>query len=281
VITSEFEFFAPESLDEALALLGSGDEDVKVLSGGMSLVPMMRLGLVHPQKIVSLNRVQGMDLIEIRDDALFIGATARHARIATHGEIAARVPVLSMAASAIGDVQIRHRGTIGGSLAHADPAADYPTAMTALGARFHLRSADAQRTLTAESFFLDVMTTALAPEELLVGIEIPLPPAGSGYAHERLRRVEGAYPIVLATALIQPDRSSARLALGGVAGCPYLLELESAHLDGGDTALASIAQRAREAASGAQADLNGSAEYRQAMAGVYARRAVSAALGRL
>lgn len=282
MIANKFEFFAPREVDEALTLLRDHGYDLKVLAGGMSLMPIMRLGLAHPSVVMSLNKLSALDYVEERSGSLHIGSMVRHAEIGRNPLIEKHLPLLALAAREIGDVQIRNRGTFGGSLAHADPAADYPSAMMALDARFHVRSVDAERVIGAEEFFVDVMTTALEPDELLVEIEIPTCVPGSAYAHERLRRVEGAFPIVIASVSINPDGTAGRMGLGGVGPRPMLLHI-SDQLGGGgkDNDLEAIGERAYEAAADALDDINGGVEFRRAMARLYSQRAVRAAFARL
>ena len=178
MLAKEFEFHAPEEVDAALDLLGNGGGIVKVLAGGMSLVPAMNLGLVRPDTVLSLNHVRGLDHVEDRGDTVAFGAMVRHERIAGDPLIRSAFPLLAAAAEVIGDVQIRHRGTLGGSLAHADPAADYLPVMTVLGATMRLRSREGERAVPARDFFVDIMLTDLAPDELLVEVEVPKLPDG-------------------------------------------------------------------------------------------------------
>jgi carbon-monoxide dehydrogenase medium subunit len=274
MLAKEFDFQAPLELDEALGLLG-GEGVVKVLAGGMSLVPAMNLGLVRPDRVVSLNHVRDLRGVEDGGDAVRLGAMVTHEQIASDPLIADAVPPLATAASLIGDVQIRHRGTVGGSLSHADPAADYLPVMAALGATLTLRSADGgERTVAARDFLVDIMLTDLQRNELVVSVEVPKVPAGAGAAYVRLARVEGSFAIVNAAAVVDGKTT---IAIGGATGAPVVVE---PHVDpgAGETALAEIGDAAYEAAEDAFGDLNASAEYRRELARVYARRAVEAAL---
>jgi CO/xanthine dehydrogenase FAD-binding subunit len=248
------------------------------LAGGMTLVPVMTLGLAQPGTVVSLNHVRELDGVEECGSALRIGAMTRHATLAQHPLVLQHAPLLACAARGIGDVQVRHRGTLGGSLAHAEPAADYLCATATLGARFLLQKEGRERWLDAAEFFVDVMTTALEADELLTAVEIPKQATGSGHAHRSLRRVEGAFPIVLASAQIAPGFAAARLGLGGVGPRPVVLDVGDL-VQGGVTsaALEGIGARAYDAAVHALSDLNGGSEYRRAMARVYARRALEEA----
>jgi aerobic carbon-monoxide dehydrogenase medium subunit len=269
MISQEFDFHAPSTVTEAVELLAAND-DAKALAGGMSLVPAMNLGISRPAAVISLNRVDGLDYVQDDGDAVRIGAMTRHARVAGDRVLAEAFPLLVRAASVIGDVQVRNRGTIGGSVAHADPAADYLPVMLALGASFMVASRSGKRTIAARDFFLGVMATALAPEELLVEIELPKPAAGTGTAYLRLARLEGSFPLANAAAVV--DGGPGLVAVGGTTAAPFLVEVEDPEdLDG-------VEAGAREAAAEAFGDLAATSEYRRAMAGVYARRAVEAAL---
>ena len=270
MISQEFEFHAPSTVVEAVGLLAANAEDGKVLAGGMSLVPAMNLGIARPTAVISLSRVSELDYVRDDGDVLRIGAMTRHVRIETDPVIVAAFPLLGRAASVIGDVQVRNRGTIGGSVAHADPAADYLPVMLALGAAFKVASSSGERTIAARDFFQGVMATALAPEELLVEIQLPKLPAGTGTSYLRLARLEGSFPLANAAAVV--DGGPAVVAVGGTTAAPFLVEVESPE------ALDAVEEAAREAAGGAFDDLAATADYRRAMAGLYAKRAVEAAL---
>jgi len=282
LIASEFEFFAPKQLSEALDLLERCGDGARVMAGGMSLVPLMSVGLAHPDTVVSLNHVDGLDIIAESDGALRIGALTRHHTLCVHPTVARCAPLLAEAAACIGDAQIRNRGTLGGSLAHADPAADYLGVTLALGARFRVQKAGGERWIEAADFFTDVMVTALEPGEVLTEIEVPTAPPGSAHSHQRLCRVEGAFPIVAASIAIESGLGRARLGLGGVGPRPVRLDIAPLLVEGASAgALAAIGEAARDASHGALADLHGGAEYRREMASVFARRAVRVALEQL
>ena len=270
MISQEFAFHAPPTVAEAVELLAANAEDGKALAGGMSLVPAMNLGIARPTAVISLNRVSELDYVRDGGDVVRIGAMTRHVRVESDPLVAASFPLLARAASVIGDVQVRNRGTIGGSVAHADPAADYLPVMLALGASFRAASSTGERTIAARDFFQGVMATALAPGELLVEIELPKLPAGSGTAYLRLARLEGSFPLANAAAVV--DGGPAVVAVGGTTAAPFVLELADPE------ALDAVEEAARDAAAGAFGDLAATADYRRAMAGVYARRAVEEAL---
>lgn len=282
MITTEYAFFAPKTLDEALGLLTEDHGDLKVLAGGMSLVPTMTLGLAQPEVVVSLNHLPGLDFVESDKNKIRIGALTRHATVCGHPVLREHLPVLAQAAKCIGDVQVRHRGTIGGSLAHADPAADYPIVMLAVGAEFRLQSRKGERAVKAADFFLGLMQTALRPDELLTEIHVPKLPAGSGSSYQRLHRVEGNFAIVAAAAVVEKGLKKARVALGGVGPRPALVDV-SKRLAGGasEQAYEEVAKDVWAASADAFGDLNGDAGYRRAMAQVYAKRTLQAAISQV
>jgi CO/xanthine dehydrogenase FAD-binding subunit len=186
-----FEYLAPESLDEALALL---DEDTRPLAGGQSLVPMLNFRLARPARLVDLERVDGLAGLDA-GETLRIGAMTRQAELERSDAVAAQWPILRDAVRHVGHVQTRARGTVGGSVAHADPKAELPVVLAALGARFHVRSATGARTLTAAELFRGPLMTALAADELLVEIEVPAPPAGTPMAWVEHARTHGDFAV--------------------------------------------------------------------------------------
>jgi carbon-monoxide dehydrogenase medium subunit len=278
VITQEFDFHAPTGVEEVLGLLAEHGDEAKLLAGGMSLMPTMNLGLARPGRVISLNHVRGLDGVRVDGPDLRIGAMTRHAQVARDPLIARHAPALQEAAALVGDPQVRNRGTIGGSLSHADPAADYLPVMAVLGGALVIRSARGERTLPADEFFVDVLQTALEPDELLVEVVVPGLGDGDGSAYRRLARVEGSFAIVSAAGVVRAGRAGARVAIGGVAGQPVVVDVGS-QVAGGVTreALALVARAVEAACVGAFADLSGDSDYRQAMAGVYARRVIEAA----
>jgi aerobic carbon-monoxide dehydrogenase medium subunit len=282
MISEEIEFCTPTKLVEALALLERYGDEAKILAGGMSLVPMMTLGLIRPKTVVSFNHIADLSFITDAKDLIRIGAMTRHETIARNELIKKHLPLLAAAASGIGDVQVRHRGTIGGSLAHADPAADYPLVMLVAGAQFRIQSSRADRMVKAADFFTGLMQTAVGAGEVLSEIHVPKLPAGAGSAYLRLHRIEGNFPIVNAAAVIEKGFKSARLALGGVGETAVMIDVTK-HLSKGlgDSSLRAISDAAYDAAGEVYGDLNGDIEYRRAMARVYAQRAIKAAASQI
>ena len=278
MITAEIEFHAPRKIAEVLDLLATHADEAKLLGGGMSLMPTMNLGLARPEIVISLNHIAELVGIDETSDKLRIRAATTHADVLTDPLIAAHCPVLADAARVIGDVQVRNRGTIGGSIAHADPAADYLPVLVVLGATIVVRSAEAEREIAAADFFADIMFTTLEPNELITEIRVPKLPAGTRAAYQRLARVEGSFAIVNAAAVVT-DGGTAAVAIGGIAGTPILIDLtEAVRGTSDDASLTAVADAVRAACPDPYEDLNGDAEYRREMAVIHARRAVAAAL---
>jgi len=276
VLSSEFAFHAPKTLDEALEIVGRQPDATKLLAGGMSLMPVMNLGLATPEVLVSLNHVLELAYVREVDGALEIGAMTRHRVVTSNPLIARHCPPLAAAAARIGDVQVRNRGTIGGSVSHADPSADYLAVLSALGASFRIRSARGERRLTASQFLLGVMETALQPDEVLIEVIVPKLASGTGSAYVRLTRVEGSFAIVNAAAIATPD--SVIVAVGGASTTPQLLRTPQDAVRGGSKAMPAWAESAAREACAANGEGDVESEYRTAMAGVYARRAVELAI---
>ena len=280
MITVEIDFHAPRTMEDVLALLAEHGDEAKLLGGGMSLMPTMNLGLARPSVVVSLNHVEGYDAISDAGDEIRIGGLVRHTAIASDALIREALPLLAESAQVIGDTQVRNRGTFGGSLVHADPAADYLPVAIVTGASVVLRSVAGERIVSADTFFVDVLTTDIRPDEVLAEVRLPKLGAGDGSAYRRLARLEGSFPIVNVAAIVRSGGSPTQIAIGGVFGRPVLLDIK---VDGGlrggaeGSALEAVSEAASAACQGAFADLSGDSEYRQAMAGVYARRAVEAA----
>jgi aerobic carbon-monoxide dehydrogenase medium subunit len=261
----EFEYHAPASLDEALELLASAD--ARPLAGGHSLLPAMKLRLAAPSALVDLARVPGLDGIARDGDTLVVGALARHAAVASSELVREACPVLAQAAASIGDRQVRNRGTIGGSLAHADPGADYPTVVTALGGTIVATGKGGERELSADGFFTGIFATALEPGELITSVRVP---AIKSAAYVKHKHPASGYAVAGVAAVVDGDE--ARVVVGGVAGLPSSFTFPKAE------ALEAAPKAIAESLDGAIADTYASAEYRVHLAGVLARRALEAAL---
>jgi carbon-monoxide dehydrogenase medium subunit len=219
-----FEYVAPESVEEALAALQQNNPDGKILAGGQSLLPLLNLRLTKPKLLVDLNGISGLDGIREMPEGLAIGAMTRQSKLEHSLLVRQRCPLLAEAIRYIGHVAIRHRGTIGGSLAHADPAAELPALALALDAKFAIAGRGTDRVISAEKFFLDFLTTALAPDEILRQIVFPIIRPSSGYALEEIARRHGDFAIAGVVVIVDLDDAGkiaeARVALFGLAPTP-------------------------------------------------------------
>lgn len=283
---ANFGYIAARSIDEALRLLDQHGDDAKLLAGGHSLLPAMKLRLTSPRTLIDLGTVPGLSGVRLEDNKLVIGALTVHADVGSSDLVRKHLPGLVDAASVIGDVQVRNCGTIGGSVAHADPAADFPVILTALNASFVLKSTGSNRTVAADEFFTDYFTTAMSPGEILTEILIPLPPAGSGTAYHKLAHPASGYVVVSAGAMINRQQSgscaSARIAIGGLGSGPIRALASETALQGKALNPQNIAAAAANAAEAGDPDddIYASADYKRHMATVLARRALEAALER-
>jgi carbon-monoxide dehydrogenase medium subunit len=282
MIPAAFEYFAPTTVDEALAILREHD-DAKVLAGGQSLMPALRLRLAAPESIVDIGKID--DLRGIRDDgdALVIGAMTPHSTVQADPLVTDHARLISLATATVGDPQIRHRGTFGGSLAHADPAADLPVVAVALDASLVIAGADGRRTVPAAEFFQGVFSTALGDDELLVEVRVPKY-TGWGAHYEKFSRVAQGWSIVSVAAAVRVDGGSiaeARVALGNMGPTPVRATAVEQALVGQSATADAVREAAARAADGTSpvTDLNGDADYRRHLAGVLTRRAVLAAAG--
>jgi len=279
VIPQTFEYSAPVTLQETLDLLEGGDR--KVLAGGMSLIPLMKLRLASPEELVDLGRVPGLNRIEERNGEICIGAMATHHDIEMSPLIRSRCPLLAETASHIGDVQVRNVGTLGGSIAHADPAADYPAALVALEADVRLASARADRVVKAEDFFVDAFTTALEPGELVVEIHVPVEGQAEGYRYEKVAHPASGFAVVGVAARIrrQGERiAMARVGVTGLSGRAFRAHNVEDLLENGS----GIGKAVTMLGEGEEpnSDLYASRDYRLHLARVHAARALSVALSR-
>lgn len=286
MIPGQFEYVRPGDLDEALRILRDREGEAKLLSGGYSLIPLLKLRLAQPPLIVDLKGVAGLDGIEETDDALVIGGRATHRAILEHPAVRARYPILTDAAALIGDPQVRNWGTLGGSVAHADPAADWPSVLCALGATIVVRSADAKRKLPAREFFLDPFVTAIEPTEILTKVKIPRAGARSGGAYEKLERKAGDFATAAAAVQLSLGDdgriASAGIALTNVAEHALIANDAEALLVGAEPSeeLYRAAADAAAAQSRPVSDQRGPAEYKRAMAAEMTVRALRRAVAR-
>lgn len=280
---AEFEYHRPGSLDEALSLLG---EESRPLAGGHSLLPLMKLRLSTPEALVDLAGVPGLDEIAEDGDALRIGALATHGSVVRSELVRSRCPVLAETAALIGDAQVRNRGTLGGSVAHADPAADYPTVLKALGATIAVAGSGGERDVAADDFFVDVFTTSLQPGELVVAAKVPSTPAGTGAAYLKHRHPASFYAVVGVAAVVSVENGSctgARLTIGGVTGTSVHATAAAESLPGEPTSgesASAAADKVAEALPNPMSDTYASGEYRVHLATVLAKRALLVAFDR-
>jgi carbon-monoxide dehydrogenase medium subunit len=284
--TAPFEYHRARSVDEAVALLGEHGDDAKLLAGGHSLIPLLKLRFAQPKHLIDVRKIPNLSGIREDGDSIVIGAATTHAQIERSPLIERRVPILSEAAHVIGDPLVRNMGTVGGSLAHADPGADFPAVMLVLGAELRATGPRGQRTIPADDFFLDILTTALAPNEVLTEIRIPIPRAGTGGAYAKFRHPASGYALIGVAALVTREGGGAiqqaRVALTGVGTRAARARGVEQALTGKKADEALIADAATRVTEGLEprADAQGSAEYKKHLAAVYARRAISLAIER-
>jgi CO/xanthine dehydrogenase FAD-binding subunit len=259
---ARFDYAAPSSVSEALALL---DDESRPLAGGQSLVPMLNFRLARPTRLIDLERVAGLDHLEADGDVLRIRAMARQAAVERSPVVGERWPLLRQALRLVGHAQIRSRGTVCGSVAHADPKAELPVALTALDARFHVRSTTGTRTLLAGELFRGPLMTALEPDELLVEIEVPALPPGARTAFVEHARTHGDFAVAGAAVVRAPGHAA--IALLGAESVPVRASAAEAAVAGG----ASAAEAAQLAAAAV------SDPYRRALLTALTRRAIEAA----
>ncbi len=282
---AKFEYFAPTSLAEALELLEEHGDDAKVLAGGQSLMPMLNMRLALPEVVVDINRIPGLDYISpTPDGGLAIGALTRQRSVERSDAVLERIPVLAAAMPSIGHFQIRNRGTVGGSISHADPAAELPAICFALDGELVLSSASNQRVLKAEDFFLAPLTTAIGPGELLTEIRLPARSQEWKWGFQEVCRRQGDFAMVGAVALLQMDGGgvcqSACITMFGVGGTPLRMgQAEEALLGNriSDGALQDVSRIVSEELD-PDSDIHASAAYRKEVGGVVASRTLEAAI---
>jgi aerobic carbon-monoxide dehydrogenase medium subunit len=284
MIPAAFAYARPTTVDEALQAVAEGGEDVKILAGGQSLIPVMRLRLAAPETVVDLTKVAELRGVREEDDAIVIGAMTTHSDVLSDPLIARWAPLIAQATETVADRQVRHRGTFGGALAHADPAGDLPAVALALDAQFVIAGLAGRRTVPAAEFFVDYLTTALEEGELLVEIRIPKLSGQWGMHYEKFNRVAQAWSIVAVAAVVRREGNriaEARIGLTNMGPTPLRASAAEAALAGVDATAEAIAAAAERAADGTSpsSDLNAQADYRQHLARVLTRRAVTAAAG--
>jgi aerobic carbon-monoxide dehydrogenase medium subunit len=286
MIPAPFEYAAPKTLEEALRLVERHGDEAKILAGGHSLLPLMKLRLAQPRYVIDIGRLRGMSYIREDNGTIEIGALTTHAEIEQSQLLLAKCPLLPETASHIGDVQVRNRGTIGGSLAHADPAADYPAAVLALGVEMVIASTPGARTVKADDFFVDMLTTALRPGEILTQVRVAPQAPRTGVAYEKLHQPASGFAIVGVAVRLTVGKGgtldSVAVGVTGLGPRAFRAAAVEKALRGKKASAKLFADAARLAAQGVEplADLHASAEYRREMAAVHTRRALERAFAR-
>jgi len=286
MIATQFDYLAPKTIDEAVALLSEHGDNAKVLAGGHSLIPAMKLRLAQPALVIDIGRIKDLSYINEDGTSISIGAMTTHYEIESSDLLKRICPLLPECAATIGDVQVRNKGTIGGSVAHADPAADWPAAILALGAEMNVVSSGWERAIKAEDFFVDMLTTALEPGEILREIRISLPQGRFGQSYMKVHQPASGFAIVgVAVSLTRNDDGtcmSASIGITGVASKAYRASGVENALVGQQLDEQTIASAASHATDGvdANSDLFASEDYRRHLAEVYTRRAIQTAAER-
>jgi aerobic carbon-monoxide dehydrogenase medium subunit len=282
MIAATFAYSAPTTIDEAMRLFSAGG---KPLAGGMSLIPMMKLRLASPEHLVDLRRLKELNYIRETSGELHIGATTTHAELESSSLLRERCPLLAETAAVIGDMQVRNQGTIGGSIAHADPSADYPAALFALEARVVLRSASIQRIVPVDEFLLDSFTTALEPGEIVIEVMVPKESSRTGTSYMKMPQPASGFAMVGVACRIERNGANlgrVRVGLTGVSNLAYRAKAAEKSLEGSTGSLREIQDAAQKVTEGidVNSDLYASAEFRAHLAATYAARAMKEALAR-
>ena len=287
MIPANFDYIAAKSLDEALSLLAQHKDDAKLLAGGHSLLPAMKLRLAQPKVLIDIGRIK--DLAYIREDGgqIKIGATTTHFQVETSDLLRRACPLLPETATHLGDVQVRNKGTIGGSLAHSDPAADWPAAIIALSAEMVAAGGKGERVIKADDFFVDLLTTALQPNEVLKEIRFATPKGRVGQAYVKFRHPASGFAVVGVAVNLSLDAAgkcqSAGVGITGVAPKAYRAKGVESALKGNALdakTLSAAAGHATDGVSDAITELFATGEYRKHLAQVYTRRALETAISR-
>jgi len=287
LVLDRFEYFAPTSVREALTLAAKYGGRARYLAGGQSLLPLMKLGLASPEALIDLNRIEGLEYIKAEDEWIRIGAMTRHAAIASSSLLLEKAPMMVEAANQIGDPQVRNMGTIGGSLAHADPAGDWGSVIIAFRGYIQVTGLDGERLVEVDKFFVDSFTPRLEPGELVTEVRIPIPPKRSGGAYIKLERRQGDFAIAgVAVQLTLDERDRIKsVGIGLTSLGPTNLRAAKAEeiLTGQIPTDEVVEEAAKAAAAEARPStdpLRGSEAYKRAMAAVLTRRAVKTAVSR-
>lgn len=283
MIPAAFDYHAPTTVEEALRLLGEAGDDAKILAGGQSLLPVLRLRLAAPEVLIDLGRIDALRGIRDDGDALLVGAMSLHSQVASDPLVATHAALLAAAAKTVADPQVRHRGTFGGALAHADPAGDMPAPSLALEAEFMITGPGGTRTVAAADFFDDMFTTVIGDDEILTAVRVPKH-TGWGAHYEKFTRVAQQWSIVAVAATVRVEGGAiaeARVALTNMGSVPLRVRAVESALAGVPVEEGAIRAAVAGVAEGTSppSDTNGDADYRRHLAAVLTRRAVLAAAG--
>jgi aerobic carbon-monoxide dehydrogenase medium subunit len=283
MIPVAFDYLKPSTVEDAVAALADAGDEGKILAGGQSLLPVLRLRLASPSVIIDLGGLAALRGVRVDGDSLVVGALTTHAEVTGSAVVRDEAPMLGAAAGMIGDRQVRHRGTVGGALAHADPAGDLPAVLVALDGECIVAGRQGRRSIPAGQFFVDHFTTALEPSEILVEVRLPRRP-GWGAHYEKFQRAAQSWATVGVAAAVRRENGSiaeARVALTNMGPGPVRAGAVEAALVGADATPEALADAALHAAEGTQpvSDLAASSEYREHLARVLVRRALVAAAG--
>lgn len=285
MIPSAFDYYAPSSVAEAIQLLQEHGDEAKLLGGGHSLLPAMKLRLTSVGKLIDITKIDELKGINASGDKLVVGAGTTYHSIATSQDVLSNCAVLAECVGQIGDIQVRNRGTLGGCIAHADPAADMPAVVLALDASITARGPNGERSIAASDLFVSMLATSLEPDEVLTSVSFPKLGAGEGAAYAKMRQPASRYAIVGVAAYVKLEGGKVSAARVGVTGAGTIAvrqpELEQALIgtDGSDAAIAAAAEKAGQDVD-YLGDIHASNEYREAMVKVYTKRALSEAIKR-
>ena len=284
MIPAQFDYETPTTIAEAVALLAQRPDEAKILAGGHSLIPAMKLRLAQPQLLIDLGRIKDLAYIKVEGDQILIGAMTTHYQIESSSALKDICPLLTECAASIGDVQVRNKGTIGGSLAHSDPAADWPAAAIALRAEIVAVGSGGERVIKADDFFLDLLTTALEPDEIIREIRILRPKSGAGQAYQKVPHPASGFAVVGVAVVLsitgEDICKSASIGITGVAAKAYRAAAVESALTGKPLDEQTIATAASHAADAidANSDLYSSDSYRVHLAKVHTARAIKRAM---
>ena len=282
MIPISFDYEVAESVDDAIGLLGQHGDEAKLLAGGHSLLPIMKLRLAAPAVLVDLGRISDLSYVRDEGDHIAIGAMTRHADVEHDDVLREHCGLLSYTASFVGDPQVRHRGTIGGSISHGDAASDLPSALLALEGTFVIKGSGGERTVAAGDFFQDYLQTDLAPDEVLTEIRVPKLGSSTGWSYKKFNRRAQDWAVVGVAAVVERSNGTigaARIGLTNMGSTPLRATAAEGTLSGADaSSVASVTQNADEGTS-PSSDIAASAEYRRHLVRVLTRRAVEEALG--